>query len=140
MRQEMSRSQHRFRADLSPRPPLLKSGRTSVLPSRAVGRRDRDIVEHAVHAVADQAPFRELLGRSSSTSCACRTSNEQSGSASSGETSKTRTSAELLIDREDRTLRAVLVGMRGCGLSAHTNEVEAGWFLREALTDQGRIG
>jgi hypothetical protein len=26
------------------------------------------------------------------------------------------------------------------GLSAHTTEVEAGWFLREALTDQDRIG
>jgi Sigma-70 region 2 len=28
---------------------------------------------------------------------------------------------------------------RGC-LSAHTTEAEAGWFLREALTDQNRIG
>ena len=65
---------------------------------------------------------RRLLAPSSSTSSASPTSIAPSGSASSGAVRRAERSPELLIDcEEDRTLRAVLVGMlrEAERLSAH---------------------
>jgi hypothetical protein len=52
-----------------------------------------------------------LHAPSCSTFSCCRTSSEPTGSESSGATPESCAFAELLACEEDRTLRAVLVGM-----------------------------